>query len=85
MDSILKIQNPKRSLRDEKHITQHICWLFGDYYNLSYDDLVEKFKVNQHKEYAVSFYNDDWIPLMWIWQKIVDDYWTTLSVLSTSI
>ena len=85
LDSILKITNPKRSLRDEKYITQHICGLFGDYYNLSYEDLVEKFKVNQHYEYAISLYNEDWISLMWIWKKIVDDYWTTLSLLSTSI
>ena len=85
LDSILKITNPKWELWDEKHITQHICWLFGDYYNLTYDDLLEKFKVNQHKEYAVWLYNDDWIPLMWFGEKIVDDYWTILSVLSTSL
>lgn len=85
LDSILKITNPRWALWDEKHITQHICWLFGDYYTLSYEDLVEKFKVNQHKEYYCSLYNEDWIPLMWFGEKIVDDYWNVLSVLSSSL
>lgn len=85
LDSILKIKNPTRSLWDEKHITQHICWLFGDYYNLSYEDLVKKFMVEQHNEYAVSLYNDYWIPILAFWSKTVDNYWNILSINSTSI
>lgn len=85
LDSILKIQNPKRSLWDEKHITQHICWLFGDYYNLTYEDFISKVQTERHKEYAVSLFNEDWIPLLKIWEKVVDNYWNTLQVLSSSL
>lgn len=85
LDSILKIKNPGRSLRDEKHITQHICWLFGDYYNLSYEDFIKHVETERHHEYVVWLYNEDWIPLLKIWEKIVDNYWNTLSLLSTSI
>ena len=85
LDSILKIMNPNRSLWDEKHITQHICWLFGDYYNLKYEDLIAKLEVESHLEYAVSYYNEDWIPLLWIWQKRVDNYWNTLDLINTSL
>lgn len=85
LDSILKIKNPWRSLWDEKHITQHICWLFGDYYNLNYEDLIKHLEVESHLEYAVSIYNNDWIPLMWIGTQRVDNYWNVLDIYSTSI
>lgn len=85
LDSILKIKNPKRGLRDEKHITQHICWLFGDYFQMDYEEFKKNLMVNQHSEYAISLYNEDWIPLMGIWEKIVDDYWVCLNILSSSL
>ena len=85
LDSILKIKNPRWALWDEKYITQHICWLFGDYYNMTYEDFISKIQTERHCEYAVSVYNEDWIPLLWIWKKIIDNYWNTLQVLSSSL
>lgn len=85
LDSLLKIKNPGWALWDEKHITQHICGLFGDYYNITYEDFIEKVQTERHYEYAVWLYNEDWIPLMWIWKKLMDNYWNTLQLLSTSL
>ena len=85
LDSILKIRNPWRKLWDEKYITQHICGLFGDYYNITYEDFINKVQTERRHEYAVSLYNEDWIPLLWIGDKIVDNYWNTLDLLSTSL
>lgn len=85
LDSILKIVNPKRWLWDEKHLTQHICWLFWNYFNMSYDEFVSRLEVEKHLVPAVWIFNDDWIPVMSIWKKYIDNYWKTLQILSSSI
>ena len=85
LDSILKILNPSRWLRDEKHLTSHICWLFWNYFNMSYEEFVSRLEVEKHLVPAVWIFNDDWIPVLSIWKKYIDNYWKTLQILSSTI
>lgn len=85
LDSILKIVNPKRWLWDEKHLTQHICWLFWNYFNMSYNEFVSRLEVEKHLVPAIWIFNNDWIPVLSIWRKYIDNYWKTLQILSSSI
>lgn len=85
LDSILKIINPRRWLRDEKHLTQHICWLFWNYFNMSYNEFVSRLEVEKHLVPAIWIFNDDWIPLMSIGKKYIDNYWNDLQILSSTI
>lgn len=85
LDSIMKIKHPDWALRDEKRITQFVCGLSNDYYNITYEEFREWLKVNSHLEYAVSLYNDNSIPVLWFWRKRVDNYGKTLQILSSSI
>lgn len=85
LDSFMKIRYPKRSLWDEKRVSQYVCWMNDDYFFKSYWEFLDSLKVNQHEEYAVWIYNDEWIPLMWFGKKMVDDYWKTVELLSTSL
>lgn len=85
LDSLMKIRYPKRSLWDEKRVSQYVCWMSDDYFFKSYWEFLDSLKVNQHEEYAVWIYNSDSIPLMWFGRKMVDDYWKTVEILSTSL
>lgn len=85
LDSFMKIRYPKWSLRDEKWISSYVCWMNNDYFFKSYSEFYNSLKVNQHKENAVWIFNDYWIPLLTFWQKMVDDYWKTVELLSTSL
>lgn len=85
LDSILKIVNPKRWLWDEKHLTQHICWLFWNYFNMNYEQFESYLEVEKHLVPAIWIFNDDWIPIMSIWKKYIDNYWHDLQILSSTI
>lgn len=85
LDSLMKIRYPKWSLWDEKWVSQYVCWMNDDYFFKSYWEFLESLKVNQHLEYAVWIYNDQSIPILSFWQKMVDDYWKTVKLLSTSL
>lgn len=85
LDSLMKIKYPKWNLWDEQRISQYVCWLSNNNYLLDYEDFRESLKTNRHLEYAVSLYNESWIPLLWFWSKLVDDYGKTLSLYSTSL
>lgn len=85
LDSILKIINPRRWLWDEKHLTQHICWLFWNYFNMSYNEFVSRLEVEKHLVPAIWIFNNDWIPVLSIGRKYIDNYWHDLQILSTTI
>lgn len=85
LDSMMKIKYPKWSLRDEKWISSYVCWLDDNKFYKSYEEFYNSLKVNQHEEYAVWIYNDDSIPLLSFGKKMVDDYWKTVELLSTSL
>ena len=85
LDSLMKIKYPSWWLWSEQWISQYVCWMDKDNFNISYSDFRESLKVNSHLEYAIGLYNDESIPLMWIWQKRVDDYWHTLDLINTSL
>lgn len=85
LDSIMKISYPKWSLRDEKWISQYVCGMNTNCFFKTYLDFVNSLKVDTHHEYAVGLYNEDHIPLLSIWDKLVDNYWKTFELLSTSL
>ena len=74
MDSMLKIRHPFWWLWQEKHVTKHICWLFGDYFDMSYEDFKKKLYLTVHDVPLISLYNQDWLPIFQYWKKTVDLY-----------
>lgn len=65
LDSILQIKNPRWDLWDEKHITKHICGLFWDYFDLTYEQFKKQLflTVREVPEYSFLIKNCDWIPI----------------------
>lgn len=80
MDSMLKIRHPFRWLRWEKHVTKHISGLFGDYFNMSYDEFKHKLYLTVHDEPLLTLYNQDNIPLIQWWHKLVDNDWLDVQI-----
>ena len=80
LDWILKIQNPSWNLWNEKEITKHICWLFGNYFDLSYEEFKRKLYLTVHEVPAVEIYNQDNIPIFQYWLKLVDNYWQNVEI-----
>lgn len=72
MDSILKIKHPSWWLWQEKHVTKHICWLFGDFFNLSYDEFREQLYLTVYEVPKIEIYNQDNIPIFRYGKKLVD-------------
>lgn len=85
LDSLMKIKYPNWSLWDEQRISSYVCWLSNNNYLLDYEEFRASLKTNRHLEYAVSLFNKDWIPLLWFWSKLVDNYGKTLTLYSTSL
>lgn len=75
LDSILKIQHPDWGLWQEKHVTKHICWLFGDYFDMSYEEFKQKLYLTVYDVPLISILNQDKIPILEYWKKTIDLYW----------
>ena len=75
LDSFLMIENPKWNLWKEKHVTKHICWLFGNYFNCTYEEFKKSLYLTVKDVPLISIYNQDNIPLCYYWKKTVDLYW----------
>lgn len=75
MDWMLKIRHPSRNLWNEKHVTKHICWLFWNYFNLSYEEFKHKLYLTVFEAPAIQIRNQDHIPLLTYWRKLVDYNW----------
>jgi len=69
-EKIYKLKHFNWNLWNEKHLTQHICWLPWDYLNISdYDSFLEKlvyWKIEDNRNYK-KIYNQDWIKLLDLW------------------
>ena len=74
MDSMLKIRHPFWWLWQEKHVTKHICWLFWDYFDLTYEEFKKKMYLTVRDIPLISLNNQDWIPIFQWWKKTVDLY-----------
>lgn len=75
MDSILKIRHPFWGLRQEKHVTKHISWLFGNYFNMSYEEFKHKLYLTVYDVPQIEIFNQDRIPILQYWHKLVDYDW----------
>ena len=82
LDSLLKIKILSMvKLWDEKYITQHICGLFGDYYNITYEDFINKIQTNKDTMNMLFDYIMRIESHYFDFEKkknIVDNYWNTL-------
>ena len=65
LDSFLQIKNPGWELRNEKKITKHICWLFWNYFDLTYEDFKKKLflTVREVPAHTLITRNEDWLPI----------------------
>lgn len=84
LDSILKIRHPSWWLRQEKHVTKHICWLFGDYFNMSYDQFKQKLflTVKEVPEYSIKIDSEYWNTIFQYQsesKKTIDLYWNIIT------
>lgn len=80
MDSMLKIRHPSWWLWQEKHVTKHICWLFWNYFDMSYEDFKRKLflTVREVPLHSLTVLHDElWFPVFH-WQsekkKTIDLY-----------
>lgn len=71
-ENIYKLKHLDRNLWNEKHLTQHICWLPWDYLDIySYDEFIEKlvyWKTIDERKYK-KIYNQDWLKIF-DWEMI---------------
>ena len=79
MDSMLKIQHPFWWLWQEKHVTKHICWLFGNFFDMSYQEFKNKLYLTVQDVPMVELRNEDNIPILQYWKKTVDLYWNIVN------
>ena len=60
--SMYKLKHYDWNLWNEKHLTQYICWLPGNYLTISsYDEFKEKLVFWKDPYYLKKYYNRDWL------------------------
>ena len=79
MDSMLKIQHPFWWLWQEKHVTKHMCWLFGNFFDMSYQEFKNKLYLTVQDVPMVELRNEYNIPILQYWKKTVDLYWNIVN------
>lgn len=80
MDSMLKIKHPFRWLRQEKHVTKHICGLLWDYFTMTYEEFKHKMYLTVYDQPKFWLYNQDNIPVVEWWHKLVDFNWIDVQI-----
>lgn len=80
MDSMLKIRHPFWDLWKEKHVTKHISGLFGNYFDLTYEQFKHKLYLTVYDVPAIEIFNQDKIPILQYWHKLVDFDWLDVPI-----